>query len=280
MASAGDTITYTYSGSKVSEDISSIGEITIDYIDGAGGGDGTTGTGRSGGRAENITVDVSSYNSLSIWVAQPDNGIGEGGWGRFDGGNGDGAFNTGGGGGSSEVAFPDQETGNNDAPAIAGSGGAQGANGDNSLEGGGGARGGTSTDFSDGNGTPPPQGGSSSSHAGEGYINSNMSEVSGGSTTTGGGSSFNTEGEIQISYESSAPSAPTNVHFNDTQTEDELTLDWDSVSGAAGYYVYRSQSSGTSKSDYTQVADVTSPPYTDAGLKDGERYYYRVSSYD
>lgn len=76
-------------------------------------------------------------------------------------------------------------------------------------------------------------------------------------------------------------SPPSNVHFNDTATEDQLTLDWDtSGTGASGYYVYRSQSSGTTKSDYTQVADVTGPPYTDTALEDGERYYYRVSSHD
>lgn len=75
-------------------------------------------------------------------------------------------------------------------------------------------------------------------------------------------------------------SAPSNVHFNDTTTEDELTLDWDEVSNASGYFVYRAQSSGSSTSDYTQVADVTSPPYTETGLEDGEKYYYRVSAHD
>lgn len=76
-------------------------------------------------------------------------------------------------------------------------------------------------------------------------------------------------------------SPPSNVHFNDTTTEDQLTLDWDtSGTNASGYYVYRSQSSGSTKSDYTRVADVTGPPYTDTSLEDGERYYYRVSSHD
>lgn len=74
--------------------------------------------------------------------------------------------------------------------------------------------------------------------------------------------------------------APSNVHFNDTSTEDELTLDWDEVSDAAGYNVYRAQSSFTDTSNATKVADVSSPPYTDTGLEDGEQYYYRVSSHD
>lgn len=74
--------------------------------------------------------------------------------------------------------------------------------------------------------------------------------------------------------------APTNVQIIDDATEDELTLDWDEVSDATGYYVYRAEQSESTKSDYTQVADVTSPPYTDTGLEDGERYYYRVSAYN
>jgi len=78
----------------------------------------------------------------------------------------------------------------------------------------------------------------------------------------------------------SGPSAPTNVQIIDDTTEDELTLGWDEVSDATGYYVYRAEQSGTTKADYTQVADVTTPPYTDTGLEDGERYYYRVSAYN
>jgi len=74
--------------------------------------------------------------------------------------------------------------------------------------------------------------------------------------------------------------APSNLIVTDTQTKDELALDWDTVSEATGYYVYRAEASGNTKSDYTQVADVSSPPYTDAGLEDGEQYYYRVSSHD
>jgi len=73
-------------------------------------------------------------------------------------------------------------------------------------------------------------------------------------------------------------SAPTNLQFNDTQTEDELTLDWDEVTDATSYNLYRAQSSGSTKSDYTLVAQPSSPPYTDTGLEDGEQYYYRVTS--
>ena len=74
--------------------------------------------------------------------------------------------------------------------------------------------------------------------------------------------------------------APSNLAITDSQTENQLTLDWNGVNNATGYYVYRAEASGSSKADYTQVADVSAPPYTDTGLEDGERYYYRVSSHD
>ena len=72
---------------------------------------------------------------------------------------------------------------------------------------------------------------------------------------------------------------PSNLEITESETENQLTLNWDEVDGAAGYYVYRAEASGSTKADYTQVADVSAPPYTDTGLEDGERYYYRVSSH-
>jgi fibronectin type 3 domain-containing protein len=73
---------------------------------------------------------------------------------------------------------------------------------------------------------------------------------------------------------------PTNLSVTDASTEDELTLDWDAVSDATGYYVYRAQASGSTASDYTQIDEVLSSSYTDTGLEDGEQYFYRVSAND
>lgn len=75
---------------------------------------------------------------------------------------------------------------------------------------------------------------------------------------------------------------PTNLAVTQG-AEGELDLTWDdNNTNEDGHYVYRATSSGSSTSDYTQVADlgadVTS--YTDTGRLDGERYYYRVSAYD
>lgn len=93
---------------------------------------------------------------------------------------------------------------------------------------------------------------------------------------------FNSGGESDPTTDTvdATLSAPTNLSVTSDTVEDELTLDWGETSNAAGYYVYRAESSGSSTADYTQVADVTAPPYTDTGLEDGERFYYRVSSHD
>jgi hypothetical protein len=93
-------------------------------------------------------------------------------------------------------------------------------------------------------------------------------------------SNVNVQPFLDYYYKTVPLQPPPNFQITDTSTEDELTLDWDSVSGANGYYVYRAQSTGSSVNDYTQVADVSGPPYTDTGLEDGEQYYYRVSSHD
>ena len=68
MASDGDTITYTFSGAKETEDISDIGEVVIQNVGGADGEDGTETNGGSGGLIENATADVSEYDTLEIWV--------------------------------------------------------------------------------------------------------------------------------------------------------------------------------------------------------------------
>jgi fibronectin type 3 domain-containing protein len=80
-------------------------------------------------------------------------------------------------------------------------------------------------------------------------------------------------------YGITAPKPPSNVQITDSSTEGEITLDWDAVSLASGYKIYRAETSGSSVADYTEVGDTSSPPYTDTSVEDGEKYYYRVSSY-
>lgn len=84
-------------------------------------------------------------------------------------------------------------------------------------------------------------------------------------------------------YKTPPLTAPENVRISDSSVEDELTVSWDAGIGASEYHVYRSESTGTTTSDYTQIATITddgstSYSHTDTNLEDGERYYYRVSS--
>jgi len=70
---------------------------------------------------------------------------------------------------------------------------------------------------------------------------------------------------------------PVNLTVDDS-IENELTISWDEVREDAGYYVYRAESSFSDTANATQVANVTSPTYTDTGVEDGKQYYYRVTS--
>jgi hypothetical protein len=272
MAQDGDTITYTVDGSKTryEEDISNIGEIVVEYCDGAGGNDAIS-NGGVGGRVENVVVDVSSHNTIYLWVA-------DGTWGRYTAGS------LSKGGGSTEISFFD--TGYNessDEPFLVGSGGGGGPWAD-SFAGEGSETGTRNSNLSAG-GTPPPLGGegapdsSSSGGDGDGAVDDENRGyiIESGTAIKGGGNSAQ-QGEIKITFKAGAPPAPTNVQITDSSTEDELTLDWDTVADATSYNVYRAEASGATKTDYTLVAEPTSSPYTDTGLEDGERYYYRVTS--
>ena len=68
----------------------------------------------------------------------------------------------------------------------------------------------------------------------------------------------------------------TNITITDAGTDDELTLSWDIQDGISEYYIYQSEEAGKISDKYTQVASTSSPPYTDTGLEDGEKYYYWV----
>jgi len=211
MAQGGDTITYTYSdGSVISEDVSSVDEAVVDYLDGSGA-DGQYDSNASGGRAENVTIDVSSVSSLYLWVG------GTTGEGRYSGGSYASRGNEF-AGGSTEISFSNtDESDSSDEPVLVGAGGAGTGASSGGSGGGGGARGGIGggstllgADGADGAGTPPPQGGDGYSAdpqedetGGDGYINSNATEVTGGTTTLGGGSPAGTAGEIQITYRTS-----------------------------------------------------------------------------
>lgn len=71
----------------------------------------------------------------------------------------------------------------------------------------------------------------------------------------------------------SAPAIP--MGLSATAGDKQVSLTWTVSSGATGYYVKRSTTSG---GPYTQVANPAAASYTDTGLTDGTKYYYVVSA--
>jgi hypothetical protein len=211
MAENGDTITFTFSGAKETEDISSINTIVVDRMDGADGGDGNDTAGGSGGLIENTQIDVSSFSQLQIFVG----GTGDL-FGRSDGGNS--SIAAGRGGGSTEI-YTDSNT--TFLAAADGGGGGEGAR----DGGGGGARGGVGgsrvrfgTAGKDAEGTGFGGDGAdarSDNPGGEGGQELNSTHIIQPGTQTKGGSKAGA-GEIQVSFfadngATSAPAAPTNL---------------------------------------------------------------------
>lgn len=205
----GEIYTYTYlDGTSVQIDVSGIDEITIHYIDGAGGGNSKLSNGGSGGKVEDAVVDVSEKDYIYLWVGQAggDNGAGYTPQGRYNGG--DDTADVGGGGASTEISFSNTSaTDSSDESHIAGAGGGAGG-GDKvgappeDLAGSGGARAGTG--YNNAEGTGQPYGGDGNLDAdggdGEGHVADITEVTNSGTTTTGGGSGSGTDGEIKIEY--------------------------------------------------------------------------------
>src|SRR5580658_2076539 len=71
------------------------------------------------------------------------------------------------------------------------------------------------------------------------------------------------------------PAAP--MGLTATAGNAQVTLNWTASSGATGYYVKRSMTSG---GPYTQIATLDAATDTDTGLTNGTKYYYVVSAYN
>lgn len=310
MPSSGDEITYTYSGSKVTEDVSGIDDLLINRIDGAGSDSFgvNQGVDSAGGHIEEAYADISSYSTLEIWVGgegQAKTSGSIGGWGRNDGGaggsipNGD-DFSAAGGGGSTEILA--------DGVFIAA---ADGGGGDGyltsddagdyyALGGGGGGRGGSGLDphndtgetegtnkpGEDGEGTG--QGGdggygapiSPDAQPGDGGQELGIAELGpNGATQTGGGSTGEA-GEITLVY--GVQPAPDNV----TATENLATvgptvdLNWSNFNEALNH-IYRSDiSSPTFPDDYAEIGTAAAgeESFTDNPPDFETTYTYRVTA--
>ncbi|OHA36248.1 MAG: hypothetical protein A3H57_01065 [Candidatus Taylorbacteria bacterium RIFCSPLOWO2_02_FULL_43_11] len=74
------------------------------------------------------------------------------------------------------------------------------------------------------------------------------------------------------------PSTPTGLSASaGSAGSGQITLSWDAVTGATGYYLYRDTSSTGSFALLADVGNVTS--YANSGLSNGTAYYYKVSAY-
>lgn len=85
----------------------------------------------------------------------------------------------------------------------------------------------------------------------------------------------NSVGDSNWSYTSTVDTDPVNLSVTGIQ-QSEISFAWDGVRDATGYEVLRAESSGSVTTDYSTAGSPSSSPYTDTGLEDGERYYYRV----
>jgi hypothetical protein len=84
-----------------------------------------------------------------------------------------------------------------------------------------------------------------------------------GGTSSGGGNST----------PPSPPTVPSGVTA--TAGDTQVVLSWTAVTGATGYHVKRSTTTG---GPYTQAGAPTSATFTDTGLTDGTKYFYVVSA--
>ncbi|ODA40592.1 fibronectin type III domain-containing protein [Desulfosporosinus sp. BG] len=74
--------------------------------------------------------------------------------------------------------------------------------------------------------------------------------------------------------ESDALSAPDDLTAT-VKSSSKISLEWDSVSNATSYYIYRSTSySGT----YSKIATTTTSSYTNTSLSADTKYYYKVKA--
>jgi hypothetical protein len=94
----------------------------------------------------------------------------------------------------------------------------------------------------------------------------------GDTVTTGGGNTG--DGQVDILYAEN----PT-LDTIDASTQREITINWTNNDTYDNVNVYRATSSGSDIGDYTQVTQLAggTTSYTDTGLLDGERYFYRVT---
>ncbi len=79
-----------------------------------------------------------------------------------------------------------------------------------------------------------------------------------------------------IKNSGSPPTAPTSLTYSGITTS-EATLNWQAVSGATGYKVYRATSND---SNYTLIATISTNSYKNTALVSNTKYWYFVRAYN
>lgn len=80
----------------------------------------------------------------------------------------------------------------------------------------------------------------------------------------------------RVKTSGSIPSAPTSLTYSGLTTN-EVTLNWQSVSGATGYKVYRA---ALNDSNYSLIATISTNSYKSTGLASNTNYWFFVRAYN
>lgn len=278
------------------------------------GGDHTGGNPGNGGYVKASYDSISGGTTLEIAVGDYGGNGGDGakqdaGWGGSAGTNGivnggdgnpgaapgDQTNNAGGGGGGGGAGSLVRLNSDQTLLALAGGGGGGGGAGDDLDSAGGGGGGGGSDGglggAAGGDATPGSDAGTLSTSSGgdgaDGTVSTSAPDGNPGSYAapnasldTGSNGSNGGDGEVVLTYTIEPPNAPSNLTA--TGGDGQVDLSWDDDSTSEdGFYVYRATSSGSTASDYSQIADLgaNTTSYTDSDVTEGDTYYYRVSAY-
>jgi len=104
------------------------------------------------------------------------------------------------------------------------------------------------------------------------FIDPGMMDQPGGGFSGGKGPGGDSSG----SEPKTKPVTPTGVTAS-AQSSNSIKISWPAVSGASGYYVYKSTNAN---GQYNKSGTVTDTSYTDTGLNPNTTYYYKVSAYN
>ncbi|RJQ32488.1 hypothetical protein C4572_01120 [Candidatus Parcubacteria bacterium] len=86
---------------------------------------------------------------------------------------------------------------------------------------------------------------------------------------------------LTVASDPTAPDTPSSLAIATPSSASQLILSWtaNGESDLAGYYLYRSTSSGGTFANVATIAAGTNS-YTDTGLSGGTTYYYKIAAYD